>query len=272
MSYFGTDSPRPEPIKYTLWLVPEHEDAKKFYDYKSITYPYNENAGFDLRSMNSSFDPAVGHRKAFMADLGVRAMMTRGDTLIPENTVHYRLVPRSSIYKTGYMMANSEGIIDRTYTGVLKAPLVHVNGSSEHAGMWEGNSYFQIVAPDLGWIYCVRIVSSLPTTKRGDGGFGSTNQGFSTIYSSSTGTSSSAYSTMTSPSSFSTSLSAYSTLSCPSTSSFSTIAAYSSPNPYSMGPSGATGATGATGPSGATGASGAMSTSNNYNCLFSCMK
>ena len=175
MSYFATEPVPYTRIKYTLWLVPETEEAKKVYNYTSITYPSNENAGFDLVSMNSSFTPNTGHRKAFMTDFGVRAMMTRGDTLTPETTVHYRLVPRSSIYKTGYMMANSEGIIDRTYTGILKAPLVFVNNQSEHAGMWEGNKYFQIVAPDLGWIHKVCVVDSLPSTQRGDGGFGSTD-------------------------------------------------------------------------------------------------
>ena len=176
MSYFAAEQASYTPIKYTLWLVPETEGAKKVYDFTETTYPSNENAGFDLVSMNSSFDPAVGHRRAFMADLGVRAVMTRGDTLTPEDTVHYRLVPRSSIYKTGYMMANSEGIIDRSYTGALKAPLVFVNNQSEHAGMWEGNKYFQIVAPDLGWIHSVRIVENLPSTERGEGGFGSTGK------------------------------------------------------------------------------------------------
>jgi dUTP pyrophosphatase len=84
-------------------------------------------------------------------------------------------MPRSSIYKTGYMMANSEGIIDRTYRGVLKAPVVLVS-KTENPGMWAGNRYFQIVAPDLGWIYAVRIVDALPSTERGDGGFGSTGK------------------------------------------------------------------------------------------------
>jgi dUTPase len=110
-----------------------------------------------------------------LSDLGVRAVMTRGDVLTPEATVHYRLVPRSSIYKTGYMMANSEGIIDRTYRGVLKAPVVLVSKTA-NPGIWAGNRYFQIVAPDLGWIYAVRIVDALPSTERGDGGFGSTGK------------------------------------------------------------------------------------------------
>ena len=175
MSYFATEPVPHTPIKYTLWLVPVSNEAKKAYDFQEKLFPTNENAGFDMFSMDSSFTPNTGHRRAFMTDFGVRAMMTRGNTLTPEDTVHYRLVPRSSIYKTGYMMANSEGIIDRTYTGVLKAPLVFTNPHSEHAGMWEGNKYFQIVAPDLGWIHRVRVVDSLPVTQRGDGGFGSTD-------------------------------------------------------------------------------------------------
>ncbi len=39
-----------------------------------------------------------------------------------------------------------------------------------------GQRLFQIVAPDMGWIKEVRIVTSLPETKRGEGGFGSTGK------------------------------------------------------------------------------------------------
>ena len=39
------------------------------------------------------------------------------------------LVPRSSISKTGYMLANSVGVIDRTYTGNVLVPLIKVDKS-----------------------------------------------------------------------------------------------------------------------------------------------
>jgi dUTPase len=39
-----------------------------------------------------------------------------------------------------------------------------------------GQRLFQIVAPDMGWIKEVRIVESLPQTKRGDGAFGSSGK------------------------------------------------------------------------------------------------
>lgn len=180
MSYFSTDSVPKEPVSYTLWLVLENDDLKNnpYFQFKEKFFPENANAGFDLISTDSSFEKNSGNRSLYLSDLGVRAVMTRDDILTPDATVHYRLVPRSSIYKTGYMMANSEGIIDRTYRGVLKAPVVFVGQSAlaEHPGLFPGNRYFQIVAPDLGWIRAVRIVDSLPSTERGVGGFGSTGK------------------------------------------------------------------------------------------------
>ena len=176
-SYFASGADPQDPIRYTLWLVVENEDLKKnpYFDFKEKFFLENANAGFDLISTDSSFVNEKEYCNLYLSDLGVRAVMTRGDRLTPEATGHYRLVPRSSIYKTGYMMANSEGIIDRTYRGVLKAPVVLVSKTT-NPGMWAGNRYFQIVAPDLGWIYAVRIVDALPSTERGDGGFGSTGK------------------------------------------------------------------------------------------------
>jgi dUTP pyrophosphatase len=171
MSYFSSEPALQSNTKYTLWLVLENEVAKQssYYAFKEKFFHENENAGFDLISTESSTE-----RHTYLSDLGVRAVMTIGDTLAAETTVHYRLVPRSSIYKTGYMMANSEGIIDRTYRGVLKAPVVAVGQTP--VGLSAGDRHFQIVAPDLGCIHCVKIVDSFPSTARGEGGFGSTGK------------------------------------------------------------------------------------------------
>jgi dUTPase len=84
--------------------------------------------------------------------------------------------------KTGMMMANSQGVIDRTYRGTLMAPVYVVKGVQFgtkyplYEQVLKGERHFQIVAPDMGWISEVRIVDSLPTTVRGAGGFGSTGQ------------------------------------------------------------------------------------------------
>jgi len=163
--------------KYVLWLVVENEALKThpLYAFDIKRFSDNLNAGFDLVTAENwglvpsceGCDTAEPH----LLDLGVKAMMTRKDT---GETVHYWLAPRSSIYKTGYIMANSMGVIDRTYRGVLKAPVVPVATGAK--GFAAGDRHFQIIAPDMGWIEEVRIVSSLPETARGEGGFGSTGR------------------------------------------------------------------------------------------------
>jgi dUTP pyrophosphatase len=82
-------------------------------------------------------------------------------------------MPRSSIYKSGLMMANSTGVIDKSYRGELKAPVWSMTANSQ---VMTGDRLFQIVAPDMGWIRIVRIVNSMPSTDRGEGGFGSTGK------------------------------------------------------------------------------------------------
>jgi hypothetical protein len=86
---------------------------------------------------------------------------------------HFWLTPRSSIYRSGLMMANSVGVIDKSYRGELKAPVWSMTGNSTVA---RGERLFQIVAPDMGWIRNVRIVDSMSETVRGAGGFGSTGR------------------------------------------------------------------------------------------------
>ena len=86
---------------------------------------------------------------------------------------HFWLMPRSSIYKTGLMMGNSTGVIDKSYRGELKAPVWSMTGNSNVS---RGDRLFQIVAPDMGWIRNVRIVDSMNSTERGAGGFGSTGK------------------------------------------------------------------------------------------------
>jgi dUTP pyrophosphatase len=40
-----------------------------------------------------------------------------GISVEPPNGFYFDLVPRSSLSKTGFMLANSVGIVDRSYTG-----------------------------------------------------------------------------------------------------------------------------------------------------------
>lgn len=90
--------------------------------------------------------------------------------------VGYWLVPRSSISKSSYRMANSIGLIDSGYRGNIMAkvdtiPEVTIETIIEH-----GTRMFQIAVGDLTPISEVRVVSDLTKTERGDGGFGSTGK------------------------------------------------------------------------------------------------
>jgi deoxyuridine 5'-triphosphate nucleotidohydrolase len=161
---------------YTHWYRLELEliDKDKPLGYRNIPVRSDENAGYDLYCAA----PRHNHPVVDLIPLGVKARLVKinAQTNVEEDS-HYWLIPRSSIFKTGLMMANSLGVIDKTYRGELKAPTVVHHATDE---IWnlakEGDRLFQIVAPDMGWIREVLIVDSLPTTVRGDGGFGSTGK------------------------------------------------------------------------------------------------
>ena len=112
-----------------------------------------------------------------LLDLGTCARLVKvtpiDDYHNAEEDVHYWLLPRSSIYKSGVMMANSVGVIDSSYRGTLKAPVTNLNEHT-YPNVLNGSRLFQIVAPDMGYIHEIKIVTSLPVTNRGSGGFGST--------------------------------------------------------------------------------------------------
>jgi dUTPase len=136
----------------------------------------DSNAGFDLYSSDNVH---VEQTPQFIP-FGIVARMlkvqrdmrgTSNDYLKTDS--HFWLMPRSSIYKSGLMMANSTGVIDKSYRGELKAPVWSMTANSQ---VMTGDRLFQIVAPDMGWIRIVRIVNSMPSTDRGEGGFGSTGK------------------------------------------------------------------------------------------------
>jgi dUTP pyrophosphatase len=87
--------------------------------------------------------------------------------------VSYYLYPRSSISKTPLVMANSVGVIDAGYRGNIMAKVKNMNLTKEFI-IKEGDKLFQICAPDLKQIQ-IEVITHLSETKRGTGGFGSTN-------------------------------------------------------------------------------------------------
>jgi hypothetical protein len=144
--------------------------------YKNEINRSDSNAGFDL---HSSDDVHVEQTPKFIP-FGIVARLIKVEHM-PGGTSndyfksdsHFWLMPRSSIYKTGLLMGNSTGVIDKSYRGELKAPVWSMTANSQ---VTRGDRLFQIVAPDMGWIRNIRIVESMTSTERGAGGFGSTGK------------------------------------------------------------------------------------------------
>jgi dUTPase len=159
---------------YELEILPQ-DASQQFYPI-SMMNRSDANAGFDLFSSNSV---SVKQTPMFIP-FGITVRMLKVEQMPHGNSndviktdSHFLLLPRSSIYKSGLLMANSMGVIDKSYRGELKAPVWSMTGSSE---VQKGDRLFQIVAPDMGWIRNIRLVDSLPDTERGAGGFGSTGR------------------------------------------------------------------------------------------------
>lgn len=160
---------------YELEIQPLVQEATNYYPI-ALYNRSDDNAGFDLFSVANVH---VEQSPEFIP-FGVAVRMLRVEPM-PNGTSndylktdsHYLLMPRSSIYKSGLLMANSTGVIDKSYRGELKAPVWSMTGNSNVS---VGERFFQIVAPDMGWIRHVRLVDTLPETQRGAAGFGSSGK------------------------------------------------------------------------------------------------
>lgn len=159
---------------YELEIMPLDKEKVNFY---KVEFDRSDaNAGFDLHSS----EPVRIEQTPQFIPFGLVARLLKVEPMPGgesndwlKTDSHFWLMPRSSIYKSGIMMGNSTGVIDKSYRGELKAPVWSLTANSDIA---RGDRLFQIVAPDMGWIRNVRIVDSMPETHRGAGGFGSTGK------------------------------------------------------------------------------------------------
>jgi dUTP pyrophosphatase len=109
-------------------------------------------------------------------DEKISEISTRYDTGInvqPPLGYHIELLPRSSLTKSGYMLANSVGLIDASYRGTLKVVLIKVDPNASEIKL-----PFKAVQMILrkNHHFVLEEVKELEDTTRGSGGFGSTNK------------------------------------------------------------------------------------------------
>jgi dUTP pyrophosphatase len=154
------------------------EDLKPYY----LNYKCNgEDSGIDLVVPDDVF-PKISEVSTI--DHKISCQLIRKSFVEGSRHVSYWLLPRSSISKTKFRMANSVGLIDSGYRGNLMAKIdtfpsylpynEGVETLNQHYKIEKGTRMFQIATGDLTPISEVRVVETLTDSKRGSGGFGST--------------------------------------------------------------------------------------------------
>ena len=120
------------------------------------------------RASDSGFDiTAIKVHK----QLGKVTLYDTGIKVQPEFGWYFDLVPRSSIIKSGYILANSVGIIDRTYTGNVMIALMKIDDSKPDIEL--PIRIAQLIPRPAVHMDAVEV-ANLDETNRGEGGFGST--------------------------------------------------------------------------------------------------
>jgi len=163
--------------KYSLFLkwkdwVPGLSGYKKFGSELSFRWQktlHEAVAPFKVRPSDSGYDLTLIKlekqiNNVFLYDTGIKVR--------PEYGWYFELVGRSSIIKSGYILANSIGIIDRTYTGSIKVPLIKIDPNV--ADLVLPNKLVQIIPKPI--IHMTAVEGEVDETDRSDGGFGSTSK------------------------------------------------------------------------------------------------
>ncbi len=152
---------------------------------KTTQYIYNDykDSGFDIYMPE---DIIFNHKRTELVDLGIKCACYKINYLVPEKEEFgmkdivltpsaFWVMPRSSIYKTPFRLANNMGLIDSGYRGNLKAA-IDVDQFALTQGqvkLEKGKRLFQICMPTLE-PFKVEIVVKLDETVRGEAGHGST--------------------------------------------------------------------------------------------------
>lgn len=122
---------------------------------------------FKARISDSGFDLTLLEKSH---NIGEVEMYHTGIKAYPAYGWYFILAPRSSIIKTGYMLANSCGIIDRSYTGEILVPLIKIQG--QKGDLVVPQRIVQLIPTPIIDFDFIETDESLDSN-RGEGGFGS---------------------------------------------------------------------------------------------------
>jgi deoxyuridine 5'-triphosphate nucleotidohydrolase len=164
-----------QPAKKAIYLewagwIPglSGQNHSKLESFKWVKLDENAVAPFKERVSDSGFDLTIIKKakqigKVELYDTGIKVQPSYGWYLI--------LAARSSIIKSGYMLANGIGIIDRSYAGPILVPLLKVDPDAPDLPL--PNRLVQLIPTPIVHGAFVQV-EDFEETARGSGGFGST--------------------------------------------------------------------------------------------------
>lgn len=151
----------------------------------SLSGPSRSGRGLQFRWVKTDND-AKPPSKTRVSDSGydltvIKKHKTHGiveffDTCIkvqPDFGWYFDVVARSSLTKTGYILANAVGVIDRGYTGTILVPLIKVDPDAPDLAL--PAVIAQLIPRPIVHLEVVEV-DELDDTERGSGGFGSTGR------------------------------------------------------------------------------------------------
>ena len=127
-------------------------------------------APFKKIKSDSGYDLTVLQR---IKTIGNVELYDTGIAVKPPSGYYFDLVPRSSIIKSGYILANSVGIIDADYRGSIKVPLIKIDDTKPNL---ETPIRLVQLIPRKIEHFEVLEVQELDDTVRGSNGFGSSGK------------------------------------------------------------------------------------------------
>lgn len=99
-------------------------------------------------------------------------MYDTGVSVCPPPGFYLDMVPRSSIIKSGYMLANSVGVIDPAYRGSIKVPLIKIDPDAPDLELPQ--RLVQLIPRRVHNLEVTELSGWTQQTQRGEAGFGST--------------------------------------------------------------------------------------------------
>jgi deoxyuridine 5'-triphosphate nucleotidohydrolase len=117
--------------------------------------------GYDLTIIKKVKTP---NNTTTLYDTGISIKMAHG--------MYAEVVPRSSISKSGYMLSNSIGIIDNSYTGNILIALTKIDADAPEIAL--PFRCCQLIIRHQVFVDITEVYAPLEETHRAGGGFGST--------------------------------------------------------------------------------------------------